>query len=114
MSSPSSAPPTEPQIRVTDHALARARERHIDLRLLGERQLLRLICREVGDAMRNERVAKNAPREVLVHPAYSRRQKASWARYAWDEKHQHVYVIRRVNGLVLVVTVLATTRSRAA
>lgn len=113
MISPSSAS-SEPQIRVTDHALERARQRHGDLRQLTERELLRLICREVGAAMRCERVAKTAPREVLLaDEGYSKRSKAKWARYAWNASRSRVYVFRRTQGVHLVVTVLATVNSQA-
>lgn len=114
MTSPSSAseqPP--PELRVTNHALARARQRHADLRLLSERELLKTICREVGAAQREERVAKTAPRETLLEDGqYDRRQKAKWARFAWNASRSRVYVLRRHAGTWLVITVLPTVHSQ--
>jgi hypothetical protein len=110
MTSPTSA--SKPGVRVTYHALARARERHGDLRCLGERELLRTICREVGAAVRDDRVAKTAPRETVDH-YYTRRQKANGSdRYAWNAARSRVYVLRRTRGQLLVGTVLGTTTSQ--
>lgn len=108
---PSKAAP----IRVTDHALERARERHADLRLLGERELLRTICREVGAALRHDRVAKTAPRETL-DATFDRRQKVrdeGWARFAWNAGRSRVYFLRRQQHQFVVVTVLATVHSQS-
>jgi hypothetical protein len=111
MTSPSS-PSNDQAIRVTDHALERARQRHSDLRGLQERMLLRTICREVGEALRNERFAKTAPREVLRDEFYTRRGKAKWSRYAWNASRSRVYVLKRTAGVQLVVTVLSTVHSQ--
>jgi len=110
MTSPSSARSDQAPIRVTAHALERARERHPDLRPLGERDLLRTICREVGSALRNHRVAKTAPAETL-DTRYTVRQKASRGdRYAWNAARSRVYLLRQRDGHHLVVTVMATSR----
>lgn len=103
--------PSRDEIRVTDHALERARERHADLRGIGEREVLRTICREVGQAMREDRVAKTAPRELLK-PPYTIRAKAKGARYCWNACRSRAYVLKRVQGVVLVVTVLDTVHSQ--
>jgi hypothetical protein len=112
MTSPSSARSEPAQIRVTLHALARARERHPDLRLLAERDLLKTICREVGAALRTDRVAKTAPRETVTD-TYTRRQKAGRDRYAWTPSRSRVYLLRRVDNGHLVVTVLRTSLSQS-
>jgi acyl-CoA reductase-like NAD-dependent aldehyde dehydrogenase len=112
MSSPTSPSATEQRpIRVTLHARKRARERHGDLRLLSERRLLGLICSEVGAALRAGRFAKNVPREA-VEENYSVRKKGDRERFTWDEKRTRVYVIRRTEGVVLVITTLATVNSQ--
>lgn len=104
--------PSRDQIRVTDHALERARERHADLRGLQEREVLRTINREVGAALREERVAKTAPRELLRPPAYTIRSKAKGARFAWNAALSRAYVLKRRDGGWLVVTVLDTVHSQ--
>lgn len=111
MTSPSSRSRDKP-IRVTAHALARARQRHGDLRQLSERDLLRTMVREVGAAMRCERVAKTLPRETVTGQ-YTKRGKAKTERFAWNPGVTRVYVLRRTEGIHLVVTVLATTQSQA-
>ena len=113
MTSPSS-PSSERQFRVTDHALERARLRHADLRELQERDLLRTIVREVRGAYAGERVAKTAPREMLLEGTmYTKRQKARWARFAWNAACSRVYVMRRTQGVTVVVTVLETVHSQS-
>lgn len=111
MTSPTS--PSSDRIRVTDHALERARERHVDLRDLPERHLLRRICSEVGGALRERRVAKTAPRELLLpNEPYTKRSKAKYARFAWNASRSRVYVLRRSAGTHVVVTVLETVHSQ--
>ena len=109
MTSPTSR--SRDRIRVTDHALERARERHADLRPMQERDLLRTINREVGAALREHRYAKTAPAE-LVRPGYDRRQKVKLGRYVWNAALSRVYVIKKVAGEWLVLTVLDTVHSR--
>ena len=105
--------PSRDSIRVTDHALGRARERHADLRPLQERVLLQTICREVGLALRQERYAKTAPRQLLKPPLYDIRAKAGrGARYCWNAALTRAYVLKRVQGKWLVVTVLDTVNTR--
>lgn len=111
MTSPTS--PSRERIRVTDHALERARERHADLRPLQERDVLRTISREVGAALREHRYAKNAPVEVLrPERGYDRRGKIRIGRYAWNAARSRVYVVKREAGGWIVVTVLDTVYSQ--
>ena len=111
MTSPTS--PSRDRVRVTDHALERARERHADLRNLQDRELLRTINREVGQALRDLRYAKTAPRELLRPPVYDIRSKAGrGARFAWNAGRSRAYVLKRSAGVWLVVTVLETVHSQ--
>lgn len=111
MTSPTS--PSRDRIRVTDHALERARERHPDLRDLQDRQVLQTINREVGLALREHRYAKTAPRELLRPPLYDKRSKlARGSRYAWNAARSRAYVIKRTAGVWLVVTVLETVHTQ--
>lgn len=111
MTSPTS--PSRDQIRVTDHALERARERHADLRCLQERDVLLTINREVGLALREHRYAKTAPRELLRPPLYDRRGKAGrGARYVWNAARSRAYLVKRTAGVWLVITVLDTMHSQ--
>lgn len=109
MTSPTS--PSRDPIRVTDHALERARERHADLRPLQEHDVLLTINREVGLALREQRFAKTAPNELL-RPGYDRRQKVRVGRYVWNAAKSRVYVVKKVAGVWLVVTVLDTVHSQ--
>jgi hypothetical protein len=99
------------RIRVTDHALERARERHSDLRSLQEREVLRTINREVGMALREQRYAKTAPVEVL-RPGYDKRSKTKLGRYVWNAARSRVYIVKLVAGEWLVLTVLDTVHSQ--
>jgi hypothetical protein len=106
--------PSRDSIRVSDHALERARERHADLRLLAEREVLRMITREVGTALREQRIAKTAPRELLRPPVYNIRSKADrGCRFAWNAALSRAYVVKRTAGVWLVITVLDTVHSQA-
>lgn len=113
MHSPSSPSPTEqPPVRVTLHAAKRGRERHADLRDLQERHLFRLMSREVGEALREGRVARNAPRDTCVDNYTYRTKADKWVRFAWNASCSRVYVFKRTRGVVLIVTVLATVNSQ--
>lgn len=105
--------PSRDRVRVTDHALERARERHADLRPLPEHEVLLTINREVTQALREHRYAKTAPRELLRPPTYDIRSKVGrGGRYAWNAARSRAYVLRRTAGVWLVVTVLDTVHSQ--
>lgn len=112
MSLPSSAPTERQRVVATHHALARARERHSDLRYLSERDLCRVISREVGEALRAQRVARNAPRQAVIDTYRYRTKAHRWVRFAWNASCSRVYVFKRREGVVLVVTTLATVTSQ--
>ena len=111
MTSPSLPSTDAPPIRVTLHALKRARERHGDLRGHGERALERIIRQEVLGALGSGRFAKTVPREALTDERYTKRGKGTTERYLWNSTRSRVYVMRRVAGVAIIITVLDTVNS---
>lgn len=97
---------SETRVRVTRHALDRARERYHDLAFLSLAGLRSRIVLEVACAARAGRSAKTVPRCA----ADRTRPKAHLGRrFVWTEDGGHVYAVKqRGDGTIYVVTALAT------
>jgi hypothetical protein len=100
------------KIRVTEHAIIRARERNADLRTLDYETLVAHICSEVGSAIREHRYAKTAP-SVTRGVRRDVRVKSRSGRFVWNETRSRVYFCKWVRGTVLVVSVLRTVNTTA-
>lgn len=102
-------------VRITPHAIRRARERFPELDRLRHEDLCRTIVAEVGEAVDLGRMAKKEPRWTanLERPrgtAGTPRGKDKSrlnrrARFAWTPDHRRVYVIDRGN-VTTVITVI--------
>lgn len=103
----------ESDVRVTAHALERARERHGDLRGLTERELRRRIRSEVARASAEGRKGKTIPREALVERDDRQKLRRGTTRFVWTAARHRVYVVAREGGITLVVTTLATVLAEA-
>ena len=102
-------------IHVTHHVREQARTRFPELRQLPDTDLTLHIVREVGAALRNDRVACRAPRFVLWNGG--RRVKSrhhGHVRYAWSSDELRAYVIRRVHDGWVVITAITGRRQEAA
>lgn len=101
------------RVRVTVHAIARARERCPELAYLRSEDLRRLISADVREAIDADRRAVTRPRWLLAAHHVTRDKAGRTQRFVWPACESRAYVVQEQRDELVVLTTLAA-ESRAA